>query len=373
MTKILSLALASVLFLLPFVVSAAAPAPSELERSVFLSMALDSDYAKSRLGTRILSQQFVRDDSICDVIAERLLKEPSVPATGVAVDAIQWYVVAIRESCSGRYHDALMTARQRFTHPKILKHIDAALAVPVDISVPQYEEGGVDLLARQIELMQHLSTLRGSSASARGVPRESTLGETMDRAGLPQDLEQLSYTIARYGHTTALVAHYRNAGMLIFRRDHARKHWVLADTLDELAPLGDTYQGKDFGVAQSLVCLRGRVFREYIKRHGRQIRRDRGLMWALANRLTRVPFASDRLEEDGLLVGVKIIASSRDPEALRMLQQIGAAPGDDIPEEARAYARKLERNGVTAEGSPGAEEPDEAGEADDAENPPATT
>jgi hypothetical protein len=27
-----------------------------------------------------------------------------------------------------------------------------------------------------------------------------------------------------------------------------------------------------------------------------------------------------------------------------MLKQIGAAPGEDVPEEASAYARKLERN-----------------------------
>jgi hypothetical protein len=338
----------------------AAASPSELERSVFLLMALDPDYAKSRLGARILGQQFVRDDAVCDVIAERLLKEPPVPANAVAADAIQWYVVAIREACYGRYHDTLTIARQRFTHPKILKHIDAALAVPVDISVAQYKEGGVDLLTQQIDLMQQLGTLRGSSASARGMTLGSTFGDVLDRAGLPQDLEQLSYIIARYGHTNALVAHYRNAGMLIFRRDYVRKHWVLGETLDELAPVSATYEGTQFGIAQTIACMRGRMFREYIKRHGRKIRRDSGLLWTLANRLTRVPFPSDRYEEDGMLVGVKLIAGSRDPEALQMLRQIGAAPGEDIPAEARAYARKLERNALPAEEPEGddSEEPD---------------
>ena len=131
--------------------------------------------------------------------------------------------------------------------------------------------------------------------------------------------------------------------MLIFRRDYTRNRWVVGETLDELAPASETYQGKDFGIAQSIVCLRGQMFRGYIKQHGRQIRRDPGLLWALANRLTRVPFPSDRFEEDGMILGVKLITTSGNPDALKMLRQIGAAPGDDVPAEARAYANKLER------------------------------
>ncbi|HTU64939.1 MAG TPA: hypothetical protein VMF52_03225 [Steroidobacteraceae bacterium] len=344
---------------LPGAAAPAAPTPSDLERSVFLSMLLDPDYAKSRLGARILGQQFQQDDFVCDHIAEKLLKEPAVPANGTVLDAIQWYIVTIRESCSGRYHDVLTQSRRRFTHEKLLKHIDAALAVPVDTSVTQYKEGGVDLLSRQIDLMQELGALRQSSASARGMAPGSTFGEVLERAGYPQDLTQLNYRVARYGRSNALVAHYRNGGMLIFRRDYARRHWVLGETLDELAPVSETYKGKDFGIAQSVACLRGTMFRGYIKGQGRRIRADNGLLWSLANRLTRVPFPSDKFEEDGMLVGVKLITTSRDPEALTMLRQIGAAPGDDIPEEARAYARKLERN----QGVPAAE-PDEPEDAD---------
>jgi len=87
-------------------VEAATLAPSELEKAVFLSMTLDPDHSKSRLGVRILGQEFPKDDSICDAIAEKLLKEPPIPADGVALDAMQWYIVTIRERCSGRYHDA---------------------------------------------------------------------------------------------------------------------------------------------------------------------------------------------------------------------------------------------------------------------------
>jgi len=214
--------------------------------------------------------------------------------------------------------------------------------------------------------MQVLGNLRQSSASARGVTEGTTFGEVLERAGYPQDLAQLNYRIARYGRSNALAAHYRNAGMLIFRRDYNRNRWVLGETLDELAPVSETYQGKDFGVAQSVVCLRGQMFRGYIKQHGRQIRRDSGLLWALANRLTRVPFPADRFEEDGMILGIKLITTSGNPEALKMLKQIGAAPGDDVPAEARAYAGKLERNQPVP-----AAEPDEAGDAEETEEQPA--
>ena len=322
----------------------AAPTASELERAAFLSMALDPDHEKSRLGVRILGQEFPNDDSLCDFIAERLLKEPPVPANRDALDAIQWYIVTIRDKCTGRYHDTLTIMRQRVTHERLLKHIDTALAAPVDVAVAQYQEGGVDLLSKQIELMEMLAGLRNSSASARGVAPGATFGEVLERAGYPQDLKQINYRIARYGRSNALVAHYRNAGMLIFRRDYTRNRWVLGETLDELAPVSQTYQGKDFGVAQSVACLRGEMFRGYIKSHSRQVRGDTGLLWSLANRLTRVPFPSDRYEEDGMLIGVKLITTSRNPEALQMLRQIGAAPGGDVTEAARAYAGKLERN-----------------------------
>ena len=366
MKKLVWLALASSVFLSHAKAASPAPTPAELERDVFLSMTLDPDNEKSRIGVRILGQEFPNDDSLCDYIAERLLQAPAVPADYNALDATQWYIVTIRDKCSGRYHDTLTTLRQKFTHEKLLKHIDAALAKPADSSVPQYQEGGVDLLSKQIELLQVLGDLHKSSASARGMPEGVTFGEVLERAGLPQDLNQLNYRIARYGRSNALAAYYRNAGMLIFRRDYHRNRWVLGETLDELAPVSEAYQGKDFGVAQALVCLRGEIFREYIKRHGRQIRRDSGLLSSLANRLTRVPFPSDRYEADGMLIGVKLITVSGNPDALKMLKQIGAAPGDDIPAEARAYAGKLERNQAVP-----AAEPDTAADAADADEPSA--
>ena len=88
------------------------------------------------------------------------------------------------------------------------------------------------------------------------------------------------------------------------------------------------------------------------------------MLWALADRLTRVPFPADRYEEDGMLLGIKLIVLSRHPDSLKMLQQIGAAPGDDIPEEARAYARKVEKSQPLP-----AADPDEPADAEDADEP----
>ena len=136
-----------------------------------------------------------------------------------------------------------------------------------------------------------------------------------------------------------MVAHYRGS-LLMFHRPEG--YWVLYDTYGELAPVDAALTGRKFGIAQSLVSLRGDGFRVYIKEHGREIRKDRDYLWALANRLTRAPFPSDRYEEDGLFVALKLIVNSRHPESLKMLRQIADAPGDKLAEDARAYVRKLE-------------------------------
>jgi hypothetical protein len=165
---------------------------------------------------------------------------------------------------------------------------------------------------------------------------------------MPQDLSSLTLRIARYGRPSVLGAHYAGVGVLIFRRAEGNR-WLLADTLEELYSVADTYKGKHFGIAQSLACLRGETFRVYVKDHGREIRRDADLAWALAHRLSRTPESADRLEEDGMLVAVKLLVTSRQPDTLAMLKQIGAAPGEKGPQLARDYAAKIEREAPTRE------------------------
>lgn len=345
MKKIGHLALACcALFSFPHVKAASLPA-DQLERAIFLSMMLSQDSEKSRMGVRILGQRFPNDDSVCDHIAERLLKA-SDPASRVAVDTIAWYVTTIRESCSSRYRNALTLARQRYTNEKITKHLDEALAIPVTSPVEQYAEGGVDLAARDAELQKLLSSIGNSSKTAGGIEPGATFGEVVQRAGVPQELTSMTLRVARYGRQSALVAHYSGSGLLMFRRA-AGDQWTLVDSFAELFPVSETYKGTQFGIAQSLACLRGETFRVYLKTHAREIRQDPGLMWALTHRLIATPFPADDFEEDGMLVAVKLIASSRHAESLDMLKQIGAAPGEDVPEAARDYARKLARQAAT--------------------------
>jgi hypothetical protein len=331
-----------------FEARAASLTPNEIERAIFLSMVLSQDYEESLLGVRILDQRFPNDDPVCDVVAERLLKEPN-PQSGHAVDAVVWYVASLTRYCrTARYRDALTLARQRQTHEKVVKYLDIPLATPPTESVEQYAEGGVDLLLREAQIQQQLKPLRRAGVSARGIGQGASFGEVVERAGMPQDLSSLTLRIARYGRPTVLAAHYAGVGVLIFRRSEGSR-WLLVDTLEELYPVADTYKGKHFGIAQSLACLRDDTFRVYVKAHGREIRRDPDLTWALANRLSRSPAPTNRLEEDGMLVAVKLLVTSRHPDTLAMLKQIGAAPGEKVPELARDYAAKLEREAPTRE------------------------
>jgi hypothetical protein len=150
----------------------------EIERAIFLSMALSQDYEKSLLGVRILDQRFPNDDPVCDVVAERLLKEPSAQS-GEAVDAVVWYVASLTRYCrTARYRDALTLARQRQTHEKVVKYLDIPLSTPPAEPVEQYAEGGIDLLLREAQIQQQLKALEGTGVSARGIGRVHLSGKS---------------------------------------------------------------------------------------------------------------------------------------------------------------------------------------------------
>jgi hypothetical protein len=320
---------------------AASLTPVELERVVFQSMMMSPDAERARLGMRMFFLQFPNDAAACDFVAERLLKAPE-PKDGVAADAIAWHVRNLSQSCSPRYHDTLVLAQKRFTHNKILEHLEVALAKPADGSVAQYAEGGVDLLARQLEVEQQMVEIqRSGKRNVRAVATGMPLGEVLELAGLPTDFSSLTLRVARWGHSTVLAAHYGGSGMLIFRRDFARNRLVLADTFDEQYPVSETYRGSNFGTAQSIACLRALPFRDFVKGNNREIRADTQLLWALANRMSATPFPADDFEEDGMLVSLAWIYVSRNPESLAMLRKVAESPGDKVPKVAREYADKL--------------------------------
>jgi hypothetical protein len=323
--------------------NAATLTATQLERVIFQSLMMSPDFEKSRLGVRALAEQFPNDDSVCDYVAERLLKEPD-PTREIAVDAIAWYATTLGDSCSARYHDALSLARQRYTSEKVVKYLDLALARPADNSTPQYAEGGVDLLARRSEIEQQLRELEpGSASGISQVTQGMPFGEVIERAGVPRDFSSLTLRVARWGRSTVLVAHYGGSAMLIFRHDTTSNRWTLADSFPELSAVNENFKGTQFAVAQTLTCLRGLPFRDYIKINARTISRDPRLMWVLANRISATPFPADEFEQDAMLVAVEWMVRLRSDESLAMLKQIAAAPGDKVPKVAGEYVEKLER------------------------------
>jgi hypothetical protein len=316
----------------------------QLERSAFLSLALSQDFKDARLGVRILGQQYPYDDSHCDFVAERLLKDAKLAdeQNAMAIDSIAWYVVTLRDFCSRRYREALTIARQRYANPKIVKNLDIALAAQ-DGDVEQYQEGGVDLVARRNELKGQFAALERPGADVSGIAPGTPLGEVLARAGMPRALSSITLRVGRFGQAEALAAHYAGSALLVFRRDGTPLRWLFVDAFDELYPVDESYQGERFGVAQALASLRGEMFRGYVKDEILTIRGDSTLMWALTHRLSKLPFPSDRFEEDGMLVGLELIKDSRHRESPAMLKEVGAAPGGKIPRTARSYARALAR------------------------------
>jgi hypothetical protein len=317
----------------------------DIERSIILSLLLSQDAEVSRLGAKMIGHRYPFDDAMCDYVAERLLKGTE-SADSVEVDAIAWYANTLRYTCSERYQNALTLSRQRYTNEKIVTHIDAALATHVAVELEQYAEDGIDLLASEAEFQRQLKTfappVRGSF---RSFPQGTTFGTVVRSVGAPVSLHEQTLHVGDWTHLAVLVAHYRGTGMLLFRT-RPDNQWVLVATLRELVYVDETLESKKFAIAQSLTCLRGDNFRAYVKQHGREIRQDLDLLWVLTNRLSRITVPVDRFEEDGMLVAVKLIVNSRKPESWTMLKQIGASPGEKVPESARAYLSTLERRGL---------------------------
>jgi hypothetical protein len=312
----------------------------QLERAVLTSMFLKKTPEESRFAARILGQRYRNDVALCDLVAERLLQPPA-SLNGEAVDTLAWYVITLRDNCSQRYRDVLTEARARYPHEKITKHVDLALAVPMSESVEQYKAGSVNLVTFEADLNEYLASVDQAAKSPRGASIGTQFGRVLQTGGIPRDLTAITVRVARWGRATYLTAHYDGAGMFLFRKS-ADNEWTLADSLDEVYPVGKDFKGENFGLAQALVCLRGETFREFVKMNTRDIKNDRAALWAIAHRLSRTPFPTDRYEEDGMLVAVELIVRFGGDEAPAMLELIGNSPGTRIPETARAYARKLE-------------------------------
>jgi hypothetical protein len=298
---------------------------------------LSHNSEEATLGVRILAQRFPYDDALCDYVAERLLKEPE--PGGAAAVMVSWFVITVRDSCSARYRDVLALAHERFTNRAILKQLEIQPVQPANPSIKQYVEDEADLLAREAELQRDLASLSRSSSSARFVRKGASLATVLEVAGAPQGMSAL------IGSTLAV--HYRDAGVLIFHGDRAHL-WTLGEVFPELVPLPVSLTGTRFEVAQSLASLRRKPIRLYVKVHEDEIRKDSELMWVLANRIAHNGTPTDRYEEDGLLVALEVIVKSGNPDALAMLKQIGASPGEKVPEAARSYAARLEKDAERA-------------------------
>lgn len=323
-------ALALIMGALSSVVRAQVP-PLEgetLEHAIILSMILSQDDDRSIVGVRLLAQLDPFDDAACDYVAERLLKDSAVPRAATR-DAVVWYVIALRDSCSARYRNALALARQRYTDAEIVQHLDVAPARPADPAARQYAEDDVDLLLRESGLQRQLRAQAAEFRPAVYLPDGMALGPVLQQAGAP---DALSAVIVN-----TLVLHYRNGGMLTFRRDRETRDWRLWRTDVEVFPVSESIRGPKFELAHELACLRGKRFRVFVKVHEAEIRQDPALLWVLATRLARNLTPVDRQEEDGLLVALKTILNSGNPDARAMLQQIAAAPGDVVPATARSY------------------------------------
>jgi hypothetical protein len=332
--------------------AATPPTPEQLERVVFESLMISPDLEKSRLGARMMAEQFSKDDAWCDYVAERLLKQPD-PPDDIGEDAVAWWVKTLRDDCSSRYRRALTLARPRFTREKIVRHLNEAFERPFDKSVAQYAEGGVDLLAFQIDVEQRMTEMQRTTsrngAYATRVERRAVLGDVLAAAGIPRDLSSLTLRYSRWGHGTVLAAHYDGYAMLIFGRDGPRNQWLLADTYPELFPVSANYQGSRFDMAQFLACMRGLPFRDYIKIYGRTVRGDPEMIPVLAYRLRASAFPADDFELDALLIALKYIYASRHPDSVNLLRMVAAAPGDVIPRTANVYAGKLELRAARAQ------------------------
>lgn len=316
-------------------ISYAAPPNADelLQQSLFLSLLLDSDPEKSSLGARSIGMVYPRDESLCDVIAEKLMRSTEVEPRKPLVQTVEWYVRVLGELKNPRYLDVLRATRARTTNKNLLEEIDKAIkAIGTDTGIP-YEPGTVQLAAKKAEAAQKLLVVRRDDRSAfNQVKNETALTDVLNMLGTPDDMTAWTARVQK------LLLHYAGQGLFVltFDRDPAPR-WIVAATYPELLAIRPLYNGENFGVAQTLGSFQGRFLMAFLKSNGRQIKPDIDALTVLAKRLETLPFPTDDYEENVLEKGLAWLARSSDPKAMAVLEQVTATVGSS---EGKAMAQK---------------------------------
>lgn len=324
---------------------------AELHRLLITRLLLDENIEHARLGARSIAM--LPDDAakqpLADLAAEQLTKlaetDPTL-ATGIA-DLVGWDVNVLGTNV-GRYRDVLNEVRSRFSHPKLLKRIDLALASPDAATVEKYTIRRVDFAAVKAEAdRQWAENRRRDRSLFTRMQPGADLDVVLARLGAPDAVSATDMRIAKRGRTRMLTLHYAQSGFILFKINGVGtepRKWQAFEFVDELFDLNAIYLGKDFGMAQAIAGLRGTRFRDFMMYNARVFGGKPELIPVFEQRLLTVTVPADDFELDAMRLCLRHIYQYQNSESMESLRRLAAAETEPhVKKSAGAYVVRNEK------------------------------
>jgi hypothetical protein len=167
------------------------------------------------------------------------------------------------------------------------------------------------------------------------------LTDILARLGSPDAVSGVTQ-YGKWGRSATMVAHYIGTGLIAFRFDsHARK-WLTFETATPLVSVVELYRGDQTGLANLIACFRGFAFRNLMKFYNRPILADPSMIDLLAERIADHSYESDKFDDDGMQMGVQLVAMAKDSKTSERLKKIADHAGTNgARKDATKYLRKI--------------------------------
>ena len=326
-----------------FGASQAQDSSNSLQSDLLQLTLFSEDLETARVGAVSVSRMFADDQAATDLLAESLVQVSPGELSRVQMGTLHHRLNAIGDLKNPRYRSVLLRSRELVELEDYRKRVDAIVAILGTSNVTQYEAGSLDWKSRQNELEYRLASRKKADRSAlKTIAPETNLVDVLQRLGAPDTVSGITQ-YGKWGRSATMVAHYVGTGLVALRFDAQMAQWLVFETAEQLVSVVGFYRGEQLGLANMIACFRGYAFRNVMKYYGRAILKEPEIMDLLAERIAVNSYVSDKFDDDGMRVGVQLIATSKDAKTAGRLKKIAESAGaKGARKDASRFLRRIE-------------------------------
>jgi hypothetical protein len=323
------------------------------ERYTYYSLLSSEDSGLLRLGARTLMNNEIFDQTMLDVVAERLWQNPLGKKAAADVDAMAWLAKVLGASGNPRYREMLQTMRAQPHHAKFHKYLDEALkGLGTATATESYQPGTVDLLDLAVQL-EHVraadaATLRDANAALPS--RGESLDAIYQRFGLP---DYVNDSVIRTGwgipggfKLSAMDVYYYNRFTLRMEYNHSGKDrgWRLTHYSPELTHGPFALGAESNYLAHGLMVSNSKMLQSIAIELDKNRIVPREILDVVAERLLLSAETEDDVEVDGLSRLCRVLGRSRDLRYADVLDDVAKRAQDgDLEDYAASFRKNLIR------------------------------